>query len=121
MRAGECLHYSCKRRAVLRVVAVRLLEADIDREKDRVINMIRDTVVPQPTFRITSCKMKGKPVVALFVEEGDSPPYGLYPDKPVYYIRRGTTTFPANQAEVRAFARKNAAPSATYPFHLYRG
>lgn len=94
---------------------------DIDREKDRIINMVRDTVVPQPAFRITSCKMKGKEVVALFVEEGDSPPYGLYPDRPVYFIRRGATTFPANQAEVRAFARKNAAPPATYPFHLYRG
>jgi len=92
---------------------------DVDKEKDRIINMIRDTVVPQPALRITSCKIKGKQVIALFVEEGDSPPYGLYPDKPAYYIRRGATTFPANQAEVRAFAQKNQILSETYPFRFY--
>jgi hypothetical protein len=92
---------------------------DVDQEKDRVINMIRDNVVPQPTLRISSCKIKGNQIIALFVEEGDSPPYGLYPEKPVYYIRRGATTFPANQAEVRGFARKNATPDATHPFYMY--
>jgi hypothetical protein len=91
---------------------------DVNKEKERIINMIHDTVVPQPAFRITSCRIKGKQVIALFVEEGDSPPYGLYPDKPVYYIRRGATTFPANQAEVRAFARKNEPRLEAYPFHL---
>jgi Schlafen, AlbA_2 len=92
---------------------------DVNKEKDRIINMIRDTVVPQPAFRITSCKIKGKQVIALFVEEGDSPPYGLYPDKPAYYIRRGATTFPANQAEVRAFALKNESRLTNYPFGFY--
>lgn len=80
---------------------------DVNDQKDRVINLVRDTLVPQPKLRITSCKIKGKQVIALFVEEGDSPPYGLYPDKPVFYVRRGATTFPANQADIRAFARKN--------------
>lgn len=70
--------------------------SDVNKEKDRIINMIRDTVVPQPTLRITSCRIKGKQVIALFVDEGDSPPYGLYPDKPAFFIRRGATTFPAN-------------------------
>lgn len=93
---------------------------DVNKEKVRIINMIRDTVVPQPTMRITSCRLKGKQVIALFVEEGDSPPYGLYPDKPVYYIRRGATTFPATQAEVRAFALKNASPPANYLTGPYR-
>lgn len=92
---------------------------DINKEKDRIINMIRDIVVPQPALRITSCRIKGKQVIALFVEEGDSPPYGLYPDKLAFYIRRGATTFPANQAEVRAFARKNESQHETYPFRLY--
>jgi hypothetical protein len=91
---------------------------DVNREKDRIINMIRDVVVPQPSLRITSCRIKGKQVIAVFVEEGDSPPYGLYPDKPVFYIRRGATTFPANQAEVRAFARKNESQLETYPFRI---
>lgn len=96
------------------------IAGDVDKEKDRIVNMIRDTVVPQPALRITSCKVKGKQVIALFVEEGDSAPYGLYPDKPAYYVRRGATTFPANQAEVRAFALKNEARHTTYyPFGFY--
>ena len=92
---------------------------DINKEKDRIINMIRDTLVPQPALRITSCRLKGKQVIALFVEEGDTPPYGLYPDKPTFYIRRGATTFPANQAEVRAFALKNESRDTNYSFGLY--
>lgn len=95
------------------------IAGDVNKEKDRIINMIRDTVVPQPALRITNCKVNGKQVIALFVEEGDSAPYGLYPDKPAYFIRRGATTFPANQAEVRAFALKNEARHTNYPFGFY--
>lgn len=93
---------------------------DVNKEKDRIINLIRDTVVPQPSLRITSCKIKGRQVIALFVDEGDSPPYGLYPDKPVFYVRRGATTFPANQADIRAFARKNEPRYESYPYGLYK-
>jgi len=92
---------------------------DVNKEKDRIINIVRDTVVPQPSLRITSCKIKGKQVIALFVEEGDYPPYGLYPDKPMFYIRRGATTFPANQAEIRGFARKNESRLEPYPYGLH--
>lgn len=92
---------------------------DVNKEKDRIINMVRDTVVPQPSSRITSCKIKGRQVIALFIKEGDSPPYGLYPDKPMFYIRRGATTFPANQTEIRGFARKNESRLESYPFGLH--
>lgn len=90
-----------------------------NKEKERIINMIRDTVVPQTALRITSCSIKGKQVIAVFVEEGDSRPYGLYPDKPVFYIRRDATTFPANQAEVRAFALKNESRNQIDPFRWH--
>jgi Putative DNA-binding domain len=96
------------------------VNGDVNKEKDRIINMVRDTVVPQPSLRITSCQIKGKQVIALFIEEGDSPPYGLYPDKPVFYVRRGATTFPANQADIRAFTRKNESRSDAYPYGLSR-
>jgi hypothetical protein len=92
------------------------IAGDVNKEADRIVNMIRDNVVPRPSSRITSCKLKGKQVIALFVEEGDSPPYGLYPDRPVYFVRRGATTFPANQAEVRALARKHLQRYETRPF-----
>ena len=48
----------------------------------RIVNMIRDNVVPQPNLRIENCQLNGKRVLALFVDEGDLPPYGLDPAKP---------------------------------------
>jgi hypothetical protein len=35
--------------------------------------------------------------------------YSLYPDKPVFYVRRGATTFPANQADI-AHSRGRMSP-----------
>jgi hypothetical protein len=48
-------------------------------------------------------------VVAVIVEEGVEPPYGLtqgVDKQPLFYIRRNATTFVATQAEIRAVARK---------------
>src|SRR2546423_4388199 len=80
----------------------------------RIVNMIRDNVVPQPNLRIENCQLNGKRVLALFVDEGDLPPYGLDPAKPKFYVRRGAITFPATQAEVRAFAKKLDSSSDNY-------
>lgn len=91
---------------------------NVQKEKERIINMIRDTVVPRPNLRIVNCRFKGKQVIALFIEEGDSPPYGLDAARPTFYIRRGSTTFPANQAEIRIFARKSDSQPYDYPFRL---
>ena len=83
-------------------------------QKDRVIHMIRDNVVPRPSLRVENCKLNGKQIIAVFVDEGDSPPYGLDAAKPRFYIRRGATTFPANQAEIRGFAKKFDGGSQAY-------
>jgi predicted HTH transcriptional regulator len=69
--------------------------------------MIHSILVPQPKFRLESCKIKGKQILALFVEQGDSPPYGVYPANPRYCVRRGATTQPATQAEVQGLAQRN--------------
>jgi hypothetical protein len=58
----------------------------------------------------------GKRVLALFVEEGNLPPYGLDAAKPRFYVRRGATSFPVNQTEVRAFAKKFDSSSDNYWF-----
>ena len=71
---------------------------------------------PQPNCRPELCKLKGKDVIALFIEEGSLPPYGLDAAKPRFYIRRGATTFPATQAEIRAFVRKTDSRIDEYPF-----
>jgi Schlafen, AlbA_2 len=84
---------------------------DVAREKDRIINMVRSTIVPEPVFRVESYDINGRQVIAVSVEEGDSPPYGLHPDKPAYYIRRGATTFMARQDEIRAMVLSRAQKS----------
>lgn len=87
---------------------------DLQQEKDRVVNMICDNVVPRPNIRVETCRLTGKQIIAVFVEEGELPPYGLDAAKPRFYVRRGATTFPANQVEVRAFAKKFDSPSDNY-------
>lgn len=86
---------------------VKGIRGDLQQQKDRITNMIRDTVVPQPEVKIAHCTLNGKRIIAAFVTEGDSPPYGLDAAKPRFYVRRGATTFPANQSEIRALAKKN--------------
>jgi len=93
---------------------------DLQQQSDRVVNMIRDNLVPQPNLRIETCNLNGKRVIAVFIEEGNSPPYGLDAAKPRFYVRRGATTFPANQAEVRAFAKKFDSQSAEHRFDHFR-
>ena len=44
-------------------------------------------------------------VLHVEVQEGASPPYGVDPANPSYYIRRGATTFPASADDVRTIAR----------------
>jgi hypothetical protein len=83
------------------------VKGDVQEEKDRVAKLIHDILVPQPNFRLENTKVRGKEVIALFVERGDSPPYGVYPGSPKFCVRRGATTQPATQAEVRGLAQRN--------------
>jgi Putative DNA-binding domain len=88
---------------------IKGISGDVQKEKDKVASMIHDILVPQPRFRLESCKVRGKEVIALFIEQGDSPPYGVYPGNPKFCVRRGATTQPATQAEVRGLAQRNYA------------
>jgi hypothetical protein len=88
---------------------VKGIDGDIRAEKDRVANMIHSTLVPQPKFRIQSCQVRNKNVVVLFINSGDSPPYGVNPNNPRYCVRRGATTQPATQEEIRRMAQRDAA------------
>jgi len=81
------------------------LHADPAKESDRLTNMVRNVLVPEPPFRVDHAVVNGRLVIALFVETGNRPPYGLYPEKPEFYVRRGATTFRARQDEVRALAQ----------------
>jgi len=95
------------------------VSGDVNREKDRITQMIRDKVVPEPKIRIESGQKNGKCVLAVYVEKGAAPPYGIDPAKPQYYVRRGATTFPARQDETRRLGQVGTTP--TQVSHGFRG
>jgi hypothetical protein len=75
------------------------------RTKDSVTDLIRRRVVPEPHIRFEHAEFGAKTVVAVYVEKGDSPPYGINPEKPEFYVRRGASTFPAKQEEIVALVQ----------------
>ena len=87
---------------------------DVSKMKDDVIRMVRDNVTPSPKVRIEDCVIDAKTIIALYVEQGDKHPYGINPDKPVFYVRRGANSFPASQEEIRDLVlnNHNVAPSS---------
>lgn len=84
---------------------------------DTVTRFVTSTVTPLPSFSIKAIRVEGeesKTVVLLTVESGDAPPYGVTPAKPVFYLRRGATTFPASSDQVRALARSRPQVDQAY-------
>jgi hypothetical protein len=79
------------------------ITGDINQEKDRITNMVRNIVYPDPNIRIEYADIDGKLVIAVYVEKGVSPLYGLHPNKIEVYVRRGATTFRARTEEIVAF------------------
>jgi len=80
-------------------VVTGLDPATVDRQRDRLVNMIRDLVVPDPSYRITIEEIDGLQVLALEVHPGQRG-YALFPDKPEFYVRRGATTYRARVEEI---------------------
>jgi hypothetical protein len=85
--------------------------ADVNRERDRITDMIRRNVVQEPPFHLESHELEGMHILTVQVWRGAVPPFGVHPYKPLYYVRRGATTFPARQEEVRALAQAGQLPS----------
>lgn len=79
----------------------------LNAEKDRLTDLIRQIVTPEPDARIEHCAVDGKPVILIYVRRGPTPPYGINPGKPVFYVRRGATTFPARPDEVRSLSYRS--------------
>ncbi len=73
--------------------------------RDRLGDLIRRYVVPTPEFEAQPVTLDGKSLLVLSIRGGQNTPYGLQLglDRSVeYFVRRGASTFPATQAEVRA-------------------
>jgi len=75
--------------------------------RDKLTDMVRRTVTPEPLIEMQHCQIEGKWVLMLVVAKGTVRPYGINPDKPIYYIRRGATSFPARPDEIRALIRSS--------------
>jgi hypothetical protein len=65
--------------------------------RDQLVNLFRAAVVPTPQVTVTPYTIDGKLILALDVEQGQSPPYGLITspdtrDKREFYVRRGAST-----------------------------
>jgi schlafen family protein len=72
-------------------------------------NLVRNQIDPGPELEIVKTIVNGKSVIAMFVK-ADGRVHGVFPDRPQYFIRRGSTTFPARVAEVKDLVRKEVAP-----------
>ncbi len=83
------------------------------RGRDQLGDLVRRYVVPTPEFEAHSVAVDGKTVIVLSVRRGEYPPYGYLsePDRGIeYFVRRGASTFPAAQAEVRASVLASIPP-----------
>ena len=72
------------------------------------------TVVPSPDVTFEDHQVDGKTILVLHVAPGPAPPYGSprtkgSRDKPEFYVRRGSSTYPAQPGELREAARTRPA------------
>ncbi len=90
--------------------AVGLPMIGIDDEQDRLSDLIDAWLTPRPAWGFETYPVEEKPgfvVLALHVQQGDEPPYGIgtksLPTR--YYIRHAGRSVPAQPNELRQLAR----------------
>jgi len=96
---------------------------DPKKRRDRLYALIHRTVVPSPEVLVEYYQVDGKTILVLHVRLGPAPPYGVAADKgsrdkPEFYVRRGSSTYPAQPGELREAARSRtyrAEPGAAWP------
>ncbi|MBC8030790.1 MAG: ATP-binding protein [Pyrinomonadaceae bacterium] len=97
---------------------IKGMKCDVGREKDRIKQMIRSKVHPEPKTQVEQCDVNGQTVIAIIVEEGEQAPYGVGsdPENLSYHVRRGATTPPARQSEIRIAARRNMVADNSHDY-----
>ena len=97
------------------VTMVGVTTDDEQAERDRLGGIIHRILRPTPEFEARWATASGVRVLMLGVTPGRAQPYGiqLHGDGQIeYYFRRGASTFPATQQDVREAALRTA-PTAT--------
>lgn len=74
----------------------------IERQRDRLVNMIRDCIAPEPRYDPRLADVDGKTLLVLQVHAGGRGAYALFPEHPEFYVRRGASTFRARQEDIAA-------------------
>ncbi|MGI9145329.1 MAG: AlbA family DNA-binding domain-containing protein [Chloroflexota bacterium] len=92
---------------------VGLGDVDVNKERDRVGQLIRSRVLPTPEFEATSYRVADKDLLFLVVRAGQAPPYGVITnsdsrDKPQFYVRRGASTYPAQPSDLNQIFQRVA-------------
>jgi|GEM_PF-1022624 hypothetical protein len=85
-------------------------DADPNKERDRVGQLIRTRVLPTPEFLITAYEVDANVVLFVQVKPGLNPPYAVitdldHRDKPQFYVRRGASTYPAQPSDLNEMLR----------------
>lgn len=88
------------------VTVTGLGDGDPGKMRDRLVDLIHAAVIPMPQVAADPFTIDGETVLVLDVKTGQSPPYGIVMDpgsrdKPVYFIRRGASTYPAQPSDLR--------------------
>jgi len=78
--------------------------------RDHLYALIHGAVVPSPEVLVEHYHVDGKTILVLHVSQGPAPPYGIAVDKgsrnkPEFYVRRGSSSYPAQPGELREMAR----------------
>ncbi len=74
--------------------------------RDRLDDIVREKVIRLPKYDVIRGTLDKRPVIAMRVEPGDDPPYGVKGKGVIrYYIRRGATNRVAEPEELRAICQ----------------
>jgi hypothetical protein len=88
--------------------------------RDHLYDLIHQVVIPAPDVTVEIHDIDGNTVLLLHVQSGTVPPYGLAVDKgsrdkPEFYVRRGSSTYPAQPAELRESVQSRPAADTYAP------
>lgn len=100
------------------VTVVGLGDDDPKKLRDHLYDLVHRIIVPAPTVTVTEYQVEGKTILVMEVAPGPQPPYGLAVDKgsrdkPEFYVRRGSSTYPAQPGELRLAARSRPPTDRT--------
>ncbi len=85
-----------------RVVGIDTSNLPIEAQRDRLLHFVREHVDPVPNFDVQIRHVDGQTILLMSVEPSPRSVHALFRDKPEFFVRRGSTTYPARASDVAA-------------------